>query len=629
MPNGASGFVQGLEQGMPYGQVLGDAIAKRRAASRMADLQSQIDSGAIDLNTADGQKQARMLAADASAPLSQRGLDDSYGAGQYDRLRNQGVMSASQAGGQQMNDGDVSGGLMTQARGANAAGDLAGGVQGMGFSGQVKAGEQSVNADGSLDLGELDKGTARNAAMMGNAAGAQQWTGQQRQDQQYVINNLAGTVLKKYRTGGLEAIGGDLKTLATMTGQGDVQYSPSLKAYQMLDKDGNPTLTIGDKDIEGFAAHLGSNTDQMLPAFQAYQAKTAQQSADNSEYVFKKGLDANLDAAKAPFKGPIPAEFRNAIGGMQKSAAASGWTIDTGTKSPKVVNGAEVPGVSTYVMTSKTGEPLQVTVDTTGDAPKSSITTMEGQPVPPQQLAAAGKGAQFAVRAAEMQAWADSYDQQLKERQAQFNDIGSVLNNARGQMGGGGGAMAPGQAAPTNAPNLPSTLQKTPKTPYDALDVPQFHMESGGKHNAKSPKGAYGFGQLMPNTARQLEQQLGMPAGATDTDPVANLTAAKAYRSQLIDGYRSMGMDGNKAVALGLAAYNAGPARVQAFLEGKQDLPAETRKYVSGILQAVGSNGGGAPAQPQPVAQAAQPPMVQVGGSQIPNPFAAVSLQRA
>ena len=109
-------------------------------------------------------------------------------------------------------------------------------------------------------------------------------------------------------------------------------------------------------------------------------------------------------------------------------------------------------------------------------------------------------------------------------------------------------------------------------------------VESAGNPNAVSPVGARGLMQLMPGTARELEQQLGMPAGLTDRDPQANRKAGETYLQQQLQKY------GDPRLAL--AAYNAGPGRVDQALKasgGNVDaalarLPAETRAYVPKVL---------------------------------------------
>jgi soluble lytic murein transglycosylase-like protein len=92
-------------------------------------------------------------------------------------------------------------------------------------------------------------------------------------------------------------------------------------------------------------------------------------------------------------------------------------------------------------------------------------------------------------------------------------------------------------------------------------------QESRWNQAAVSPVGARGLAQLMPQTARQL--------GVDAHDPGANLEGGARYLRLQLDAFAG---DLEKA----LAAYNAGPARVQAA----GGIPAirETQDYVSSIL---------------------------------------------
>lgn len=95
-----------------------------------------------------------------------------------------------------------------------------------------------------------------------------------------------------------------------------------------------------------------------------------------------------------------------------------------------------------------------------------------------------------------------------------------------------------------------------------------IRMESGGKADAVSRKGAMGLMQLMPGTARMLEVD-------DPFDPVQNLEGGIKYLSILSDKY-------NGDLSKTLAAYNAGPGRVDAC--GGIPPIAETQGYVKGVL---------------------------------------------
>ena len=93
--------------------------------------------------------------------------------------------------------------------------------------------------------------------------------------------------------------------------------------------------------------------------------------------------------------------------------------------------------------------------------------------------------------------------------------------------------------------------------------------ESGFNAHAVSPKGAQGLMQLMPGTASQL----GVPQCF---DPQANVDGGTKYLRELLERY-------NFDLVKALAAYNAGPQRVEQF--GGVPPYYETRAYVARIVR--------------------------------------------
>jgi hypothetical protein len=91
-----------------------------------------------------------------------------------------------------------------------------------------------------------------------------------------------------------------------------------------------------------------------------------------------------------------------------------------------------------------------------------------------------------------------------------------------------------------------------------------------------SSAGAMGLMQVMPGTYADLRRRYSL--GGDSYDPHDNILAGTAYLRQMYEryGYPSL-----------FAAYNAGPARFDAYLFGRKQLPNETLHYVESILPGV------------------------------------------
>ena len=95
-------------------------------------------------------------------------------------------------------------------------------------------------------------------------------------------------------------------------------------------------------------------------------------------------------------------------------------------------------------------------------------------------------------------------------------------------------------------------------------------QESGGRQSAVSSAGARGVAQLMPGTARRLEQTYGINTRSR----YGNLLGGAYYLKEQLDRFHS--------VDLALAAYNAGPGAVEKY--GGIPPYKETQDYVRSIL---------------------------------------------
>ncbi|HEX2862353.1 MAG TPA: transglycosylase SLT domain-containing protein [Lacunisphaera sp.] len=119
--------------------------------------------------------------------------------------------------------------------------------------------------------------------------------------------------------------------------------------------------------------------------------------------------------------------------------------------------------------------------------------------------------------------------------------------------------------------------------------------ESAFNPAARSPVGAKGLFQLMPETAKSLGLQIFLPDERTDTEKSAR--AAAQYLRYLHARFGDW--------LLVLAAYNAGEGRVgrtlrkanaRTFAEIAAELPAETRMYVPKVMATIEVRAGIAPA---------------------------------
>jgi soluble lytic murein transglycosylase len=128
-----------------------------------------------------------------------------------------------------------------------------------------------------------------------------------------------------------------------------------------------------------------------------------------------------------------------------------------------------------------------------------------------------------------------------------------------------------------------------------ALMLALTRQESAFDQRAVSPTGARGLMQLEPGTARNVARSLDMPYSLErlTSDGTYNVTLGQAYFDTLISSF-------NGSYVLAIAAYNAGPARVQQWLaqygdprspsidaiDWVEEIPfAETRNYVQRVLE--------------------------------------------
>ena len=149
------------------------------------------------------------------------------------------------------------------------------------------------------------------------------------------------------------------------------------------------------------------------------------------------------------------------------------------------------------------------------------------------------------------------------------DETARYLQNARGRY------LAPGPGGDPWGPYIREASNRfdVPETWIRAL----MRQESGGSlyRNGRlitSSAGAMGLMQVMPGTYRELRSRHNL--GADPFEPHDNIMAGVAYMREMYDMYGAPGF---------LAAYNAGPNRLDDYLANTRGLPDETRRYVASI----------------------------------------------
>ena len=169
----------------------------------------------------------------------------------------------------------------------------------------------------------------------------------------------------------------------------------------------------------------------------------------------------------------------------------------------------------------------------------------------------------------------------------------------------GHGSRAPGPPDDPWGPYISEAAQRhnVPEKWVRAV----MHQESGGHATRNgapitSSAGAIGLMQVMPDTYADLRTRY--PLGRDPADPHDNIMAGTAYIREMYDRYGAPGF---------LAAYNAGPRRLDAYLYGNGSLPNETINYLASIAPRIADT---AP-MTGPLAVFAQNP-----GAPLPDPSA-------
>ena len=147
------------------------------------------------------------------------------------------------------------------------------------------------------------------------------------------------------------------------------------------------------------------------------------------------------------------------------------------------------------------------------------------------------------------------------------------------------------QFAPQPDSNIPDDILKEVQQRFGLspnLVRAVILVESGGRPQVRSKRGAVGLMQLLPSTAQEVARMLRDPLPPNLEDPVTNIRLGSFYLARLLVRYHG-------DLPLALAAYNAGPGAIDRILRdhptgGSRDLieqyaPEETQAYVRKVLQ--------------------------------------------
>jgi len=199
-----------------------------------------------------------------------------------------------------------------------------------------------------------------------------------------------------------------------------------------------------------------------------------------------------------------------------------------------------------------------------------SLLDQLGSQAAPSQAGGAGEDLLGLARGAGARAGLASLDRAFelrrKEREGELLEPLSTLSR-RSELYRAARAESTAADSPRRAEMKALVREVAAEVGVDArLALALVETESGFNPHARSPKGAMGLAQLMPDTARGL--------GVRDPlDPRQNLKGGLTYLKRMLEKYQDRD--------LALAAYNAGPGAV----DRHKGIPPyrETRAYVARI----------------------------------------------
>lgn len=117
------------------------------------------------------------------------------------------------------------------------------------------------------------------------------------------------------------------------------------------------------------------------------------------------------------------------------------------------------------------------------------------------------------------------------------------------------------------------------------LVIAVMKVESQFNHSAESHRGAKGLMQIMPITQLELADKIGLDSSRFE-DPHGNIQGGIYYLSALYRQFKEQGLSEENQIKFTLAAYNAGPGRIndaQKMAEYVNDNPKEWKSIKNSL----------------------------------------------
>ena len=580
-----------IYRGYTAGRAIGSDIAgarfNRRAARVRDEYQQRAESEGKQLEDYLPEMEERLRQTAIDVGATRRGLSPEGGA--IETLRSHVGTAGDRRAGALSLEGNQAGARDSRARTQYAIGSFDNG-QGQQIAGDtIRATSGAMRPDGTYDMAAGAQALAGVGARYGDAgqANAQQQaaTTFRLQDARAKADSLFNMVqnVQAFSPDQIAGAWEGFKASVPEMQNIDVRKGPDNKLY--LYTDGKATGSFdpaNETDVQELATMMSQFTQEPGAALQQFtQARLASIAAEKERdsNIEGKVLDAQLDVVKKLVDSGAPPDVADALVRAQRSLSGSGssgggWQLQDLGEEPGTYlmqKGGNVYVVKTNQAADPTtgfdGGPVQV-FEADGVTPVDPRVLNRGEA---QTLTASLAELDMAQRRAGYQLRSESVRDALNV----LNEIGSQMRGlgrgAQPRAGLGGGRRFPIKETDDYVRNILGNVGQVPEgSPREKarfLMEALVQQESGGDHSAVSPKGALGVTQVMPQTGKDP---------GFGVQPLRNnsreeyMRFGEDYLTAMLERY-------NGDPELALAAYNAGPARADAWAKRDGMEPAGGR----------------------------------------------------